>query len=71
MKVRKQGNSLMVAVPRKFGIKPGTEVIAIKGRNDSWGYTPKISNPFTDPHVNFSRPHELTGNDKLEGREKI
>ena len=71
MKVRKQGNSLMVAVPPKFGIKPGTKVIAIKGRNGSWSYVPKISNPFTNPKIHFPHPRELTGNDQLKGREDI
>ncbi|MBU9789444.1 AbrB family transcriptional regulator [Lentilactobacillus sp. IMAU92037] len=68
MKVHKQGNSLVVTVPKKFGIKPGTEVIAVKGRNGSFYYVPKMSNPFDDhkfPHINEKFSDSLTGREKI------
>ena len=44
MKVREQGNSLVVTVPKRFGIKSGTEVVAIKGKDGSFMYIPKMEN---------------------------
>lgn len=70
MKVREQGNSLVVTVPKKFGIKPGTEVVAVKGRDGSFYYVPKMSNPFTDPNVTFNHDKEEF-DDSTVGREEI
>ena len=69
MKVRKQGNSLVVTVPKKFGIKQGTEVIAVKGKDGSFTYIPKMKNPFLDKNVHFEHAHEEF-NDHTTGREK-
>ncbi|GHP13820.1 hypothetical protein YK48G_12450 [Lentilactobacillus fungorum] len=70
MKVREQGNSLVVTVPKKFGIKSGTEVIAVKGRDGSFSYIPKTNNPFKDPNVDFEHDHEEF-DDTTTGREEI
>ncbi|GAD17029.1 AbrB family transcriptional regulator [Lentilactobacillus otakiensis] len=70
MKVREQGNSLVVTVPKKFGIKSGTEVIAVKGKDGSFTYIPKMKNPFTDENVHFEHNSEEF-DDHTTGREEI
>jgi len=46
LKTRKQGNSLVIPVPEKFGIKEGKEFIAFKGRCGSVIYVPKQEDNF-------------------------
>ncbi|EHO51531.1 type II toxin-antitoxin system PemI/MazE family antitoxin [Lentilactobacillus kisonensis] len=70
MKIQKQGNTLIVTVPKKFEIKPGTEVIAIKGNGNSFSYIPKTQNPFTDSTMIFERYAE-TFNDSTTRHEEI
>lgn len=69
MKVREQGNSLVVTVPKRFGIKSGTEVVAIKGKDGSFMYIPKMENPFKDDAVHFQHDEEFDGDST--GREEI
>ena len=69
MKVREQGNSLVVTVPKRFGIKSGTEVVAIKGKDGSFMYIPKMENPFKDDAVHFQHDEAFDGDST--GREEI
>lgn len=46
MKTRKQGNSLAITVPKKFGIKEGEEFVAFKGRRGGIIYVPKQEDIF-------------------------
>ena len=71
MKVRKQGNSLVITIPKNFDVKPGTDLVAMKGRHGELVYAPKMANPFTNPNVHMKHHHEMTGSDNLEGREQI
>lgn len=48
MKTRKQGNAVVLTVPKKFGIKPNREFVAIKGDLDSITYIPKLENIFVE-----------------------
>ena len=70
LKVREQGNSLVVTVPKKFGIKSGTEVVAVKGKGNSFSYVPKLANPFTDPTIHFGHDQEAFPDDST-GRESL
>jgi len=46
MKIRKQGHSLVITVPEKFGIKEGEEFEAFKGRRGGVIYVPKQEDIF-------------------------
>lgn len=48
MKVREQGNDLVLTVPAKFNIEKNSEFIAMKGTNGSIVYVPKIKNVFQE-----------------------
>ncbi|MBZ2201514.1 MAG: AbrB family transcriptional regulator [Lentilactobacillus hilgardii] len=70
MKIRQQGNSLVVTVPSRFDFKAGDEVIAVKGRDHSITYVPKMSNPFKDKAISFDHEDEAF-NDMTAGRDEI
>ncbi|API87827.1 hypothetical protein BKP56_00030 [Marinilactibacillus sp. 15R] len=40
MKARKQGNSLTLSIPKKFGVEEGQEFMAFKGRRGGVVYVP-------------------------------
>lgn len=48
MKIRKQGNALVLTVPSKFDFQEGQEFIANKGELGSITFVPKIGSIFKD-----------------------
>lgn len=46
IKVRKQGNSIMITIPSSFGVKEGEEFFFIKNDNGAITMIPKIEDPF-------------------------
>jgi len=46
VKIRKQGNALVLTVPTKFNIQPSQEYVAIKGELGSITYVPKVESIF-------------------------
>lgn len=73
MKTRKQGNALVLTVPRKFGLEEGQEFIAMKSSNGGITYIPKEKNIFVEA---FEKNEDLRTEDefledKPVGREMI
>lgn len=74
MKIRKQGNALVLTVPTNFNLQAGQEFIAIKGELGSVTFVPKIGNIFKDA---LDKGHSLRFNcefiddSQIVGREVI
>ncbi|HGF7960125.1 TPA: AbrB family transcriptional regulator [Enterococcus faecium] len=48
MKTRRQGNSIVLTVPTKFGINENIEYLAVKGEDDSITFIKKQTNIFDE-----------------------
>lgn len=74
MKTRKQGNALVLTVPKKFNIQADKEFVAVKGELGSITYVPKINNIFEEA---LEKGEDLrfedgfTEDSHLVGREEI
>lgn len=44
MKARKQGNSMVISIPKKFGVEEGKEYVAFKGLDGEITFIPKREN---------------------------
>lgn len=73
MKVRRQGDSLVIPVPEKFGIKEGDEFVSFKGRRGGIIYIPKQEDIFEKAleEGRSLRYEEEFGEDISVGREEI
>lgn len=49
MKARKQGNDLVLSIPKHFKVAEGTEFMSMHGADGSLIYTPKAPNIYQDP----------------------
>lgn len=49
MKARKQGNTLVLSIPKRFNVTEGTEFMSMQGADGSLIYTPKAPNIYQDP----------------------
>lgn len=70
VKTRKQGNSLMLTIPKSFDIGIDQEFYAIKKENGSLIYTPVIKDFFEDAKVGEYYDPEFSTNYKPIGTEK-
>lgn len=73
MKTRKQGNSLVISIPKKFGIEEGVEYMAIKGEDGAITFIPKEENFYKKAYKEGRdlRTEELFSDMPPEGRELI
>ncbi|GHP13404.1 hypothetical protein YK48G_08290 [Lentilactobacillus fungorum] len=73
MKARKQGNTLVLSIPKQFKVAEGTEFMSMQAADGSLIYTPKAPNIYQDPkyaETNLRFVPEDT-NDCSVGREEI
>lgn len=74
MKVRKQGDEVVLTVPSIFNIKPGQDYAAVKGELGSITFIPKVENIFEDALKNnrdLRFEDEFESDSYLIGREEI
>ena len=58
-KTRKQGNSLVITIPAKLGIKEGEEFLIIKKQNGTVALIPKVEDFFDTAQEGEFSLHEL------------
>ena len=74
MKMRKQGNDIVLTVPAKFNLQPDQEYVAVKGELGSITYVPKVNNLFKNALENNETlrfEDEFNEDKKSFGREEV
>ncbi|MFD1125239.1 type II toxin-antitoxin system PemI/MazE family antitoxin [Lentilactobacillus raoultii] len=73
MKARKQGNTLVLSIPKQFNVAEGTEFMSMQGSDGSLIYTPKAPNIYQDPKYSKTNLRFVSQdmNDRLTGREEV
>ncbi|EHO52105.1 type II toxin-antitoxin system PemI/MazE family antitoxin [Lentilactobacillus kisonensis] len=74
MKARKQGNTLVLSIPKQFQVTEGAEFMSTQAEDGSITYVPKTPNIYEDPkysNQDLRVKDDILDSDKTTGHEEL